>query len=49
VLSTSEARKALAERGIDAASSTPEQFAAFIKSETARWAQAAKSAGIVPK
>ena len=49
VLSTTEARKALAERGIDAASSTPEQFAAFIKSETARWAQAAKSAGIVPK
>lgn len=49
LLKMAEPRKAFAEQGIDVASSTPEQFAAFIKSESVRWAQAAKAAGIEPK
>jgi len=35
--------------GMTLASSTPEQFAAFIKSENAKWTKAAKDAGIQPK
>ncbi len=49
VLNMSEPRKAFAEHGIDVASSTPAELTAFLKSETARWAEAVKSAGIEPK
>jgi len=49
VLGMQDVRKSFAERGIDVASSTPDEFAAFIKAESARWAKAAKSAGIEPK
>ena len=49
VLKMAETQKRLAERGVDAAPSSPGEFAAFIKSETARWAKVVKSAGIEPK
>lgn len=49
VLGMPETKKRLAERGIDAMPSTPEQFAAFIKAENAKWAKAAKDAGVEPK
>jgi tripartite-type tricarboxylate transporter receptor subunit TctC len=35
--------------GVDPGSSTPEQFTAFIKSETAKWAKVVKDAGIQPQ
>jgi len=40
-----EVVKRLADQGIEAMSMTPEQFAAFIKSETARWTEVVKSSG----
>jgi len=35
--------------GVDTSASTPEQFAALIKAETARWAKVVKAAGIPPQ
>ena len=49
VLGMPETQKRAAERGVDLMSSTPEQFAAFIKAENAKWAKAAKDAGVQPK
>ena len=40
-----EVVKRLGDQGIEAASMTPEQFAAFIKSETARWTEVVKISG----
>jgi tripartite-type tricarboxylate transporter receptor subunit TctC len=42
-------RGKLAESGVEAAASTPEEFAAHVKRELARWTEAAKSAGIQPE
>jgi tripartite-type tricarboxylate transporter receptor subunit TctC len=39
----------LAQLGVDPGTSTPEQFTAFIKSETAKWAKVVKQAGIQPQ
>jgi tripartite-type tricarboxylate transporter receptor subunit TctC len=36
-------------QGLDAAPGTPEAFAAYIKSETAKWAKVIKAAGIQPQ
>ncbi len=41
-----ETRRLLAEQGVDAASTTPEQLAALIRSEVARYAKLVKDAGI---
>ena len=46
VLNTADAQRRYAENGIDAAPSTPEQFAAFIKSETETWARVVREAKI---
>jgi tripartite-type tricarboxylate transporter receptor subunit TctC len=40
-----EVVKRLADQGIDAISMTPEEFAAFIRSETARWTEVVKTSG----
>ena len=40
-----EVVKRLADQGIEAMSMTPEQFAAFIRSETARWTEVVKISG----
>ena len=40
-----EVVKRLGDQGIEAMSMTPEQFAAFIKSETARWTEVVKASG----
>jgi tripartite-type tricarboxylate transporter receptor subunit TctC len=40
-------RQRLAEQGVDAVSSTPAQFAAHIRAETARWAKVVRAAGLV--
>jgi len=39
----------LLDQGVDPAPTTPEQFAAFIRSEIARWAKVAKAAGTTPQ
>lgn len=49
VLAMPDTQKRFAEQGIEVTPSTPEQFAAFIKAENARWTKAAKSAGVEPK
>ena len=45
-LKTPDVQKRMENYGVDTSSSTPEQFAAFIKSETVRWAKVVKAAGI---
>jgi len=49
VLAMPDTQKRYAEQGAEITSSTPQEFAAFIKAENARWAEAAKSAGVEPK
>ena len=46
VLEMPDVKQALLDQGIEAAPSTPEQFAAYIKSETTKWSQVIKSAGV---
>jgi tripartite-type tricarboxylate transporter receptor subunit TctC len=45
-LKTPEVHKRMAELGVDVEYMPPEQFAAYIKSETAKWAKVVKAAGI---
>jgi len=46
VLALPEVRQALLDQGIEAAPGTPAEFAAYIQSETAKWAKVIRSAGI---
>ena len=46
VLGMPDVKQALLDQGIEAAPNTPEQFAAYIKSETAKWAKVIKSADL---
>ena len=46
VLTASDTQRRLVEVGVDAAPSTPEQFAAFIKSETETWARVVREAKV---
>ena len=46
VLGLPEVREALAKQGADAESSTPEQFAAYIRSELAKWAKVVEDANV---
>ncbi|MDB5810444.1 MAG: Tricarboxylate transport protein TctC [Betaproteobacteria bacterium] len=48
-LATPDMKERLATAGIEPVTSTPEQFAAFIKSETVRYAAVIKDAGIKPE
>jgi tripartite-type tricarboxylate transporter receptor subunit TctC len=48
-LSAPDLKERLAAAGIEPVTGTPEQFAAFIKSETARFAKVIKEAGIKPE
>ena len=45
-LATSSVRSALAVLGVEAISSTPEQFGAFMASETERWGKLIREAGL---
>lgn len=47
ILRTSEAREALAAQGAEAVPTTPEEFAAFQKSEITKWSQVIRQARIV--
>jgi tripartite-type tricarboxylate transporter receptor subunit TctC len=46
VLSAPDTQRRLVEVGVDPAPSTPEQFAAFIKSETETWARVVREAKV---
>jgi tripartite-type tricarboxylate transporter receptor subunit TctC len=46
VLEMPDVKQALLDQGIEAAPNTPEQFAAYIKSETAKWTKVIKAAGM---
>ena len=45
-LNAPEVKERLAQNSIEATPSTPEQFAAHIKSETAKWAKVVKDSGV---
>ncbi len=45
-LNAPDVQRRLVEQGIDPAPSTPTQFAAFIRSETEKWARVVKDAGV---
>ena len=49
ILHTPEARERLANIGTEVVGSSPEEFAAFMKTETVKWARVAKAAGIQPE
>jgi len=49
ILHTPEARERLANIGTEVVGSSPEEFAAFMKTETIKWAKVAKAAGIQPE
>ena len=48
-LATPKAAQQIANTGADAASSSPEEFAALIKTDLARWAKAVKATGLPPE
>ena len=48
-LQAADVRNRLSADGADPVGSTPEEFAAFIRSETAKWAKVVKQAGITPE
>jgi tripartite-type tricarboxylate transporter receptor subunit TctC len=47
-LNSPEIKQALFERGIDAAATTPAEFTAYLKSETAKWTRVVKASNIKP-
>ncbi len=49
VLALPDTKKRLADQGIDPGTRTPEQFAAFIRSERTKWAKVVKDVGIEPQ
>lgn len=49
IMADAELRERLSSQGLDPVSSTPEQFAAHIKSELAKFARIVKTAGIKPE
>jgi tripartite-type tricarboxylate transporter receptor subunit TctC len=46
ILNTPEMRETLSSQGLEPVTSTPEQFAALVQSDLARWANVVKSAGL---
>ena len=49
ILNMADVRKTLLDSGIDAVSSTPQQFGSYIKSETDKWAKVIKAAKLEAK
>src|SRR5258706_522970 len=48
-LSGADVKERMAAQGLFVVANTPEQFAPFLKSETARWAKVVKDAGVKPQ
>ena len=46
LLKTNEVKEQLFVQGVDAMWSTPEEFGAYIKAETAKWAKVIKAASV---
>ena len=44
-LATPDLKQRFAEQGVDAAPTSPEAFAAFLRAETKRWAKAVQASG----
>ena len=49
VLNSADIRDALLARGIEAETSTPDEFTAYIKSETAKWGKVIRAANLKPE
>jgi tripartite-type tricarboxylate transporter receptor subunit TctC len=49
ILATADVREALSKAGAEPVGSTPEEFAAFIRSESVKWGAAVKQAGVTPE
>jgi tripartite-type tricarboxylate transporter receptor subunit TctC len=49
VLSMPDVHRRLDEQGIEVKASTPEQFAAHVRAETAKWAKVVKAIGLEEK
>jgi tripartite-type tricarboxylate transporter receptor subunit TctC len=49
VLQSTDIRERLRADGADPAASSPEEFAAFLRSETVKWAKVVKAVGIQPE
>jgi tripartite-type tricarboxylate transporter receptor subunit TctC len=49
VLSGGTLRQRLEEQGVEVTPSTPEQFVAHVRSETAKWAKVVKEANLGPE
>ncbi|MES2563418.1 MAG: tripartite tricarboxylate transporter substrate-binding protein, partial [Pseudomonadota bacterium] len=49
IVRSPEGRARLASLGSEVVASSPEEFSAFIKSETTKWAKVAKAAGVMPE
>ena len=48
ILDMPDIRKSLTDQGADVQGGTPEDFAAFMRNESARWGAVVKQAGIKP-
>jgi len=48
-LRTPELKERLAAQGLETVGDTPQQFAAFIRSETEKWGQVVKASGAKPE
>lgn len=49
IITSPEGRARLAKIGTEVVGSAPEEFSAFIRSETVKWAKVAQAAGIKPE
>jgi tripartite-type tricarboxylate transporter receptor subunit TctC len=49
VIGLQETRAKIAEQGADIVTNTPDQFAAYIKAETAKWAKLIREVGVKPE
>ena len=49
VLQSAESRQRLASDGAEVVAGSPAEFAAFMRTETVKWAQVVKAAGIQPE
>lgn len=48
VIASDEVQQALRKRGLDPATNTPAEFAAFVRTDLAKWAKIVKDAGVKP-